>query len=219
MALKWEKFKQSPFGTAWRSGLYKIIRWYADDRGNRVPQYQVEHGPSIINGKDVPASLARAKRIAEDHAQLQRVKAARRNPARTSKVVRDCGGSSGLRKRAKACRKVKDLGGRKGLRRMRQNPGAIDAQVRQAVARFTGFKGEAPAQVSRVSVAAPSRVMLTIGECIGIMYRTSRGGRTDNYLHRFKKSARPTLAVSSDGRSLYLLGGAYRVTDRGIEDA
>lgn len=102
---------------------------------------------------------------------------------------------------------------------VRANPSAAAAEVREAVARFTGFKGEAPARVSRVSVAAPPRVMLTIGECIGIMYRTSRGGRTDNYLHRFKKSARPTLAVSSDGRSLYLLGGAYRVTDRGIEDA
>lgn len=102
---------------------------------------------------------------------------------------------------------------------VRTNPSAGAAEVRQAIARFTGFKGESPARVSRVNVAAPPRVMLTIGDCIGIMYRTSRGGRTDNYLHRFKKSARPTLAVSSDGRTLYLLGGEYRVTDRGIEDA
>lgn len=103
--------------------------------------------------------------------------------------------------------------------RLVRNPGAAAAQVREAVQRFTGFKGERPSSVSKVRVPEPPRVMLTLGDCIGIMYRTHRGGRTDNYLHRFKKSARPTLAVSSDGRTLYLLGGEYRVTDRGIEDA
>lgn len=136
-------------------------------------------------------------------------------------VVRDCGGGAGLSKRRKSCRKVKDRGGRKGLQRMRQNPGApgTEAQVRQAVERFTGFRGAAPGEVSRVRVPDAPKVMLTIGECVGIMYRTHRGGRVDNYLHRFKKTSRPALACSSDGKTLYLLGGAYRVTDRGIEDA
>ena len=131
-------------------------------------------------------------------------------------VVRDCGGQVGLSKRRKSCRKVKNHGARRGLATMKQNP---DAAVREAVQRFTGFKGERPKSVSRVSVPTAPRVLLTLGACVGIMYRTHRGGRTDNYLHRFKKSARPTLAVSSDGRTLYLLGGEYRVTDRGIEDA
>lgn len=103
--------------------------------------------------------------------------------------------------------------------RLVRNPAADTAAVQEAVARFTGFKGERPQSVARVRVAGLPSVMLTLGDCIGIMYRTHRGGRTDNYLHRFKKSARPTLAVSSDGRTLYLLGGEYRVTDRGIEDA
>lgn len=133
-------------------------------------------------------------------------------------VVRDCGGSVGLSRKRKACRKVKDHGGRRGLAPMKQNPDH-DAEVREAVERFTGFKGERPKSVSRVSVPTAPRVLLTLGACVGIMYRTHRGGRTDNYLHRFKRSARPTLAVSSDGRTLYLLGGEYRVTDRGIEDA
>lgn len=131
-------------------------------------------------------------------------------------IVRDCGGHVGLSRRRKSCRKVKDHGARRGLAPMKQNP---DAAVREAVQRFTGFKGERPSSVSKVRMPEPPRVMLTLGDCIGIMYRTHRGGRTDNYLHRFKKSARPTLAVSSDGRTLYLLGGEYRVTDRGIEDA
>jgi hypothetical protein len=100
-----------------------------------------------------------------------------------------------------------------------RNPASADAAVREAVQRFTGFKGERPQSVKRVRVADLPKVMLTIGDCIGIMYRTHRGGRTDSYLHRFKKSSRPTLCCSSDGKTLYLLGGAYRVTNRGIEDA
>lgn len=103
--------------------------------------------------------------------------------------------------------------------RLVRNPATDAAAVHEAVERFTGFKGERPQSVSRVRVPELPHVMLTIGDCIGIMYRTHRGGRTDNYLHRFKKSSRPTLCCSSDGKTLYLLGGAYRVTDRGIEDA
>jgi hypothetical protein len=99
------------------------------------------------------------------------------------------------------------------------NPAPTDAAVREAIQRFTGFKGERPQSVKRVRVPELPKVMLTIGDCIGIMYRTSRGGRTGSYLHRFKKSSRPTLCCSSDGKTLYLLGGAYRVTNRGIEDA
>ena len=99
------------------------------------------------------------------------------------------------------------------------NPVSRDRAVREAVERFTGFRGYAPAKVSRVRLPDPPKVLLTIGECIGIMYRTNRDGQVDNYLHRFAKSSRPALCCSRDGKTLYLLGGAYRVTDRGIEDA
>ncbi len=109
----------------------------------------------------------------------------------------------------------------KAKRAVRRNPAgqSVEGEVRQAVERFTGFRGFAPAGVSRVNAPAVPRVLLTIGECTGIMYRTNRGGQVDQYLHRFQKSSRPTLCCSSDGKTLYLLGGAYRVTDRGIEDA
>ncbi|HJX19123.1 MAG TPA: hypothetical protein VJ437_13150 [Acidiferrobacterales bacterium] len=136
----------------------------------------------------------------------------------TGKVVRDCGGASGLKKKAKGCRKVEDRGARVGLRRMKQNP-AVDRQMSEAVARFTGFRGDVPRRVDKVRLPDPPKVMLHVGECLGIMYRTERDGEVADYLHRFKKSSRPTLAVNSDGKTLYLLGGAYRVTDRGIVDA
>lgn len=105
-------------------------------------------------------------------------------------------------------------------RKLRRNPaGAGHVAVRQARKLFADFRGEQPRELVRVRLPKKPGALLTVGECIGIMYRTRRDGQVDNYLHRFKKKARPTLAVSSDGRQLYLLGGAYSVTDRGIEDA
>lgn len=105
--------------------------------------------------------------------------------------------------------------------KVRQNPAAaaVERQLQQAGRLFEDFRGKEPRQVDRITVPALPRVLLPLGECLGIMYRTDRDGETENYLHRFKKTARPTLAVTSDGRNLYLLGGAYRVTDRGIVDA
>ena len=61
-------------------------------------------------------------------------------------------------------------------------------------------------------------VGLTIGKCDGILYTTVRDGETEAYIHRFKKSARPTLAASHDGESLSLIGGKFDFTERGIVD-
>lgn len=92
------------------------------------------------------------------------------------------------------------------------------ARIQAAVDRFTGFRGEPPASIERVRVPPVDPVVLTLGVCTGIMYATTRDGRHEKYLHRFKQTARPLLAVSSDGHSLYLIGGSYSVTDKGIED-
>jgi hypothetical protein len=50
------------------------------------------------------------------------------------------------------------------------------------------------------------------------VYRTTRDGVTEKYEHTFRSKSRPALVSSSDGKQLYLLGGAYNITDRGIED-
>lgn len=61
-------------------------------------------------------------------------------------------------------------------------------------------------------------VMCVIGDIDGIMYTTVRDGKTEKYLHKFKKSARPLFCVSPDGLSLYLIGGSYQFGERGIVD-
>lgn len=109
---------------------------------------------------------------------------------------------------------------KKKKRATRRNPGGdVQRELHQAAARFEGFRGEPAKGALRVTVPPTPRVMLTIGECVGIMYRTRRDGQVDEYLHRFNRKSRPTLCCSSDGKKLYLLDGAYSVTDRGIEDS
>jgi len=101
----------------------------------------------------------------------------------------------------------------------RKNPAGVQADIARATKLFTSFRGAQPVEVRRVAIPPMPRAGLTVGELLGIMYRTERDGRVENYVHRFKKSARPILVAAPDGRPLLILGGEYRVTDRGIEDS
>jgi hypothetical protein len=57
-----------------------------------------------------------------------------------------------------------------------------------------------------------------LGELRGVIYRASRapGEVPKNYVHFFNQRL-PVLAADPTGRRLYILGGQYRVTKRGIE--
>jgi len=94
-----------------------------------------------------------------------------------------------------------------------------EREIQEAISRFTGFRGDAPQSIEQIELKQIDPVQLTMGRCLGIMYETVRDGEREQYLHEFEKSARPLLTVSSDGLQLYLIGGSYSVTDRGIEDA
>jgi hypothetical protein len=58
-----------------------------------------------------------------------------------------------------------------------------------------------------------------LGPCTEISYIATRDGETAEYRHKFRQRSRPLLAASPDGEALYLLGGAYSITERGIVDA
>lgn len=108
---------------------------------------------------------------------------------------------------------------KKKKRATKSNPGSdVQREIRQAAARFESFRGEPAKYATKVTLPPAPRVLLTIGECTGIMYRTRRDGQVDNFLHHFARKSRPTLCCTPDGKRLYLLDGAYSVTDRGIED-
>jgi len=50
------------------------------------------------------------------------------------------------------------------------------------------------------------------------MYSTVRDGVLEKYIHKFHKRDCPLFVVAPDGKSLYLLGGVYNFTERGIVD-
>ena len=61
------------------------------------------------------------------------------------------------------------------------------------------------------------RVLVKLGQLRGLIYSSDRGeqGRDRTYIHFMKTP--PLLACDPAGKQLYLLGGNYQVTQRGIE--
>jgi hypothetical protein len=85
----------------------------------------------------------------------------------------------------------------------------------KAINLYKKFHGKAPPKngVVRIGMKAPADA-LEIGELDGIMYRVK--GHKKAFLHRFTKTRRPLLFVSSDGKQIFVLRGAFRFTERGF---
>jgi hypothetical protein len=54
-----------------------------------------------------------------------------------------------------------------------------------------------------------------MGALRGLVYSKDHGGTKRTYIHFMDDP--PRLMCDPDGRQLYVLGGSYRVTQRGIE--
>ena len=61
-------------------------------------------------------------------------------------------------------------------------------------------------------------MLVFLGRLRGLIYSSDRGspGCDRNYVHFMRHP--PLLVCDPQGRQLYLVGGRYRVTRRGIED-
>jgi hypothetical protein len=105
----------------------------------------------------------------------------------------------------------------KGHPGRKRNPSPRDSMVREAAERFAEFSGHDPETTQTIDVKVPP-VMLAVGELDGLLYTTVRDHKREAYIHKFKKSARPLLAASHDGRSLSIVGGRFEFTEAGIED-
>jgi hypothetical protein len=92
------------------------------------------------------------------------------------------------------------------------------AEMAQARKLFEDFTGHELTHAKRLPAPKLPRLAVKIGTVDGILYTTVRDGKTERYIHEFKRKARPTFAVSPDGRQLFMLGGAYNFTERGIVD-
>lgn len=94
----------------------------------------------------------------------------------------------------------------------------IDDQVKTAKRLYRDFTGDVADFVQQYNAEPMDEVLVVVGACEAIAYTATRDGETASYQHEFLPHARPELAVSFDGRRLYLLAGAYKFTGHGIED-
>ena len=92
-------------------------------------------------------------------------------------------------------------------------------EIEQAADLYERFSGHDPEEIGRVTVPRVPRVGVAIGEVDGILYSTIRDGKLEKYIHKFHKRDRPLFVVSPDGKQLFLIGGNYSFTERGIVDA
>lgn len=91
------------------------------------------------------------------------------------------------------------------------------AKKKEALERFRDFTGHEVEREDVVAMDTPD-VGFKIGDCDGVLYTTIRDGVTEHYIHKFKKRSRPQLISNFNGEQLYLIGGRYRFTERGIVD-
>lgn len=90
--------------------------------------------------------------------------------------------------------------------------------VRQGENLYRAFNRFGP---SRIQVVNHTRVIppivVDLGELVGLMYRSdkSRPGQPLTYIHQMEDP--PHLVSNIEGTQLYIVGGSYRVTSRGIE--
>lgn len=96
--------------------------------------------------------------------------------------------------------------------------GAVKTQRDRARLLYTRFTGHKAGKEVLIDKPVCPDVMSVIGDIDGILYTTVRDGKTEKYIHKFKKNARPLFCVSPDGLSIHLIGGSYVFGERGIED-
>jgi len=90
--------------------------------------------------------------------------------------------------------------------------------VEQAADLYERFSGHNPEEIGKVRIPPVPRVGVAVGEVDGILYSTVRDGVLEKYIHKFRKSDRPLFVVAPDGKQLFLVGGNYTFTERGIVD-
>ncbi len=101
---------------------------------------------------------------------------------------------------------------------VRSPKNALSGYVKDAASLYRWFNRFGPSCVVRVQhqrLIPP--VVVQIGELVGLMYRSDKWqrGRPRTYIHLMEDA--PRLVSDINGKQLYLVGGSYRVTPRGIE--
>jgi hypothetical protein len=87
----------------------------------------------------------------------------------------------------------------------------------QSSARLWREFRETPARRARAVSFDIPKTLAIMGRVRRLEYTTSHGARVVEYFHDFAPGSRPLFCAAPDGR-IFLIGGRYRVTPRGIVD-
>jgi hypothetical protein len=90
--------------------------------------------------------------------------------------------------------------------------------MRRAVDLYESFSGHDAEVIGTVQIPDDVSVGVCIGTLDGVLYTTVRDGVTERYIHEFKSRDKPMLVVSPDGEQMWIVGGNYDFTERGIVD-
>jgi len=108
-------------------------------------------------------------------------------------------------------------GGSAGASARLATSGPIGAAVRSAATlyrQFTRMPARSLERVAHARMMPP--VVLELGRLAGLVYRSSKWvGHPRTYIHFMDDP--PRLVSDVTGRRLFIVGGSYRVTERGIE--
>jgi hypothetical protein len=107
------------------------------------------------------------------------------------------------------------------VRKQRKNPVPPSSVLQEDMAfnLYKKFTGHTKREKVVIDKPVIPDALLFVGMVNAIEYDTVRDGVEEKYRHRFSKKDRPALCSTYDGKMLYLLGGAYNFTERGIVDA
>ena len=90
----------------------------------------------------------------------------------------------------------------------------LDRKAAQLYRRFRRFAPSRFIHINYPRTIPP--VVVQLGSLVGIIYRSNKGdGKANAYVHFMEKP--PMLVSNPEGNQLYIVGGDYRVTERGIE--
>lgn len=89
--------------------------------------------------------------------------------------------------------------------------------LKNAIGLYRKFRETDPKKIRAVRLQLP-KALMTMGRVSAIEYETTHGGVSQGYRHDFVPGSRPTLCATGKKNGLFLIGGRYHVTERGIVD-
>jgi hypothetical protein len=89
--------------------------------------------------------------------------------------------------------------------------------VKKAKKLYEDFRETSAKRARKIRVKLP-RAVAVMGYCEAILYSTTHKGVAKLYKHKFAKGSRALLCAGPGKSQLYLIGGRFHVTERGIVD-